>query len=85
MHGGVAGLLTGLVSRMTMGPDAISYLDMGDYFIKGEWSTALAADEVHSTRGYLNSHWRFLSPRHIGNIRSFTWCYSVSSFLLLVL
>ena len=30
-------------SRMTMGPDAISYLDMGDYFIKGEWSTALSS------------------------------------------
>jgi hypothetical protein len=30
-------------SRMTMVNDTISYLDMGDYFFKGEWSTALNA------------------------------------------
>ena len=28
--------------RMTMVNDTISYLDMGDYFLKGEWSTALS-------------------------------------------
>jgi hypothetical protein len=41
-------------SRMTMGGDTISYLDMGDYFLKGEWSTAL------------NSQW---SPLYAGLLK----------------
>src|SRR5271165_3404833 len=41
-------------SRMTMGNDTISYLDMGDYFLKGERSTAL------------NSQW---SPLYAGPLK----------------
>ena len=48
---------------MTIVNDTISYLDIGDYLLKGEWSTALslAANKVLSKRAYLASHWRFLS------------------------
>jgi hypothetical protein len=41
-------------SRMTMVNDTTSYLDMGDYLLKAEWSTAL------------NSHWGPLDAGLLG-------------------